>query len=90
MSGALPNRISSDLPDHKVGFLGDDVGIEPLKLSRRFLAAMPSVDHCESMLFGYCRPQEACQPRPDRAMTESASPAVVDEPIATILACRPA
>jgi hypothetical protein len=29
---ALPDRIRSDLPDHQIGLLGDDVGIEPLEL----------------------------------------------------------
>jgi hypothetical protein len=42
---ALPDRIGSDLPDHQIGLLGDDVGIEPLKLERRFLAANSAVDH---------------------------------------------
>ena len=42
---ALPDGIRSDLPDHQIGLLGDDVGIEPLKLDRRFLAADSLVDH---------------------------------------------
>ena len=42
---ALPDCIRSDLPDHQIWLLGDDVGIEALKLVRRFLAAASLVDH---------------------------------------------
>ena len=41
---ALPDGIRADLPDHQIGLLGDDVGIESLKLDRRFLAADSLVD----------------------------------------------
>ena len=80
---ALPDCIRSDLPDHQIGLLGDDVGIEPLQLDRRFLAADSLVDHGDRSvrIVGLKKRQQALRIRLDMA-----SPAVDDEPIATILA----
>jgi len=61
---ALPDCIRSDLPDHQIGLLGDDVGIEPLKLDRRFLAA-DSLDHGDVSLRIFVL-EERQQPAPDR------------------------
>jgi hypothetical protein len=58
---ALPDRIRSDLPDHQIWVLVDDVGTEPPKFGGRFLAPYSLVDHDDPsvLIFG---PKETRQP----------------------------
>lgn len=60
MAWALPDCIRSDRARSPDRLLGDDVGIEPLKLARRFLAADPLVDHGDlgARIFGLKKRQQ--------------------------------